>query len=111
MGERGCDPNNKLGKTVFCAAFVCGALLNAISECDAEIGRTIKWVKNELGPAEYHIYQMITRVPSQARESLPPLALPKRYPRPGGLEDGGKIREKLSELSDEVLEIRRRWSE
>src|SRR5262249_31429193 len=51
MGTSGCDPNNKYGKTVFCAAFVCGALLNAISECDAEAGRALKWVKNELGVA------------------------------------------------------------
>src|SRR5215475_50603 len=45
MGARGCNPNNKYGKTVFCATFVCGALLNAISECDAEAGRAMKWVK------------------------------------------------------------------
>jgi hypothetical protein len=111
MGARGCDPDNKRGKTVFCAAFVCGALLHAISECDAEVGRTIKWVKRELGPAEFRIYEMITRVPAHAREPVRPLALPKRYPRPIGLEDGGKIKEKLSGLSDEVLENRRKWSE
>src|SRR5215470_8134239 len=56
MGTQGCDPNNKFGKTVFCSAFVCGALLNAISECDPEAGRALKWVKNELGVAEFHVY-------------------------------------------------------
>ena len=111
MGARGCDPNNKYGKTVFCAAFVCGALLNAISECDAEAGRALKWVKTELGAAEFHIYEMITRVPPQSREPVRPLALPRRYPRPDGLENGGKIKEKLSALAPEVLEIRRRWRE
>jgi hypothetical protein len=111
MGARGCDPNNKYGKTVFCAAFVCGALLNAISECDAETGRALKWVKKELGPAEFRVYEMITRVPANAREPLRPLALPRRYPRPAELEDSGKIRERLSALADEVLEIRRRWRE
>jgi hypothetical protein len=111
MGAQGCDPDNKYGKTVFCAAFVCGALLNAISECDAEAGRALKWVKTELGAAEFHIYEMITRVPPPSREPLRPLALPRRYPRPDGLENGGKIREKLSALASEVLEIRRRWRE
>jgi hypothetical protein len=111
MGARGCDPNNRYGKTVFCATFVCGALLNAISECDAEAGRALKWVKTELGAAEFRIYEMITRVPAQSREPVRPLALPRRYPRPDGLENGEKIKEKLSALAPEVLEIRRRWRE
>lgn len=111
MGASGCDPNNKHGKTVFCAAFVCGALLNAISECDAEAGRALKWVKKEVGAAEFRVYEMITRVPANAREPVRPLALPRRYPRPIGLEYGERIRENLSALADEVLEIRRRWRE
>lgn len=109
MGAAGCDPNNKLGKTVFCAAFVCSALLNAISECDPEIGRTLKWIKRKLGSAEFHIYEMITRVPAEAREPVRPLALPKLYPRLTGLNNGGAIKEKLAALTEEVLEIRRRW--
>src|SRR5215813_10034266 len=109
MGTQGCDPNNKYGKTVFCAAFVCGALLNAISECDAEAGRALKWVKNELGVTEFRVYEMITRVPAKAREPVRPLTLPRRYPHPAGLEDGAKVREKLNKLAPEVLEIRRRW--
>jgi hypothetical protein len=113
MGAKGCDPNNKYGKTVFCATFVCGALLNAISECDAEAGRALRWAKKELGVAEFRIYEMITRVPAEAREPIRPLTLPRRYPRPEGLptglEDGDKINEKLSALANEVLEIRRRW--
>jgi hypothetical protein len=111
MGTQGCDPNNKYGKTVFCAAFVCGALLNAISECDAEAARALKWVKKELGVAEFRIYEMITRVPSPSREPVRPLALPRRYPRPDELENGGKIKERLNALATEVLEIRRRWRE
>ena len=109
MGTQGCDPNNKYGKTVFCSAFVCGALLNAISECDAEAGRALKWVKTELGAAEFHIYEMITRVPPPSREPVRPLALPRRYPRHSAIENGAKIKEKLSALAPEVLEIRRRW--
>lgn len=111
MGAQGCDPNNKYGKTIFCAAFVCGALLNAVSECDAEAGRALKWVKTELGAPEFHIYEMITRVPAQSREPARPLALPRRYPRPEALEDGANIKEKLGALAPEVLEIRRRWRE
>lgn len=111
MGAAGCDPNNKRGKTVFCAAFVCSALLNAIAECDPEIGRTLRWAKRELGPVEFHIYEMITRVPTEAREPIRPLTLPKRYPRPEGLRMGGKIREKLAVLTDEVLALRRQWHE
>jgi hypothetical protein len=110
MGARGCDPANKYGKTIFCAAFVCGALLNAITECDAETGRELKRIKNELGPAEFRVYEMITRVPAKAGEPVRPLALPKAYPRPASL-DGDRIRAGLSELADEVLEIRRRWRE
>ena len=111
MGARGCDPNNRYGKTVFCAAFVCGALLNAVSECDAEAGRALKWVKTELGAAEFRIYEMITRVPAQSRDPVGLLALPRRYPQTAGLENGGKIKDKLSALAPEVLEIRRRWRE
>jgi hypothetical protein len=109
MGAQGCDPKNKYGKTVFCAAFVCGALLNAISECDAEAGRELKWVKTELGAAEFHIYEMITRVPPPSREPVRPLALPRHYPRPSAIENGAKIKEKLSALAPEILEIRRQW--
>src|SRR5499426_480882 len=109
MGAQGCDPNDRYGKTVFCAAFVCGALLNAISECDAEAGRALKWVKTELGASEFHIYEMITRVPALSREPVRPLALPRRYRQPAGLENGGMIKEELSALAPEVLEIRRRW--
>jgi hypothetical protein len=111
MGANGCDPNDGYGKTVFCAAFVCGALLNAVSECDAEAGRALKWVKTELGAPEFRVYEMITRVPAEAREPVRPLALPRRYPQPVGLENGGKIKEKLDALASEVLEIRRRWRE
>lgn len=111
MGAAGCDPTNKRGKTVFCAAFVCSALLNAISECDADVGRALRWVKRELGSAEFHIYEMITRVPSQAREPVRPLTLPGRYPRPPGIEDGGKISDKLAALANDVLALRRQWQE
>ncbi len=109
IGSQGCDPNNKFGKTVFCAAFICSALLNAVSECDPEIGRILRWVKRDLGPAEFRIYQMITRVPATAREPVRQLALPRRYPHLVGLEDGTKIKAQLSELADEVLQLRRQW--
>lgn len=110
MGTAGCDPNNKFGKTVFCTTFVCSALLNAISECDPEVGRTLRWVKRELGEAEFHIYEMITRVPAEAREPVRPLILPRRYPALPNL-NGEAIKEKLLALTEEVLEIRRRWHE
>lgn len=109
IGAAGCDPNNKYGKTVFCTTFVCSALLNAISECDPELGRTLKWIKRELGVAEFHIYEMITRVPAEAREPVRPLALPQRYPQLVDL-NGEAIKEKLAALTNEVLEIRRLWS-
>jgi hypothetical protein len=111
MGASGCDPNNEYGKTVFCASFVCGALLNAISECDAEAARALKWVKTEIGKAEFHIFEIITRVPSPSREPVRPLALPRLYPQPTALENGYKIKDKLEALAHEVLEIRRQWRE
>lgn len=110
MGEAGCDPNNKFGKTVFCATFVCSALLNAIAECDAELARTLRWLKTEIGAAEFPIYEMITRVPAEAREQSRPLALPRRYPKPPDL-NGDAIKEKLLALTEEVLELRRIWRE
>lgn len=109
MGAAGCDPANKYGKTVFCAAFLCGALLNAIAECDADLARTLRWIKTELGPAEFRVYQMITRVPKSAREEVRPLTLPARYPHLAGLTNGEKLRENLLALTAEILEIRRRW--
>jgi hypothetical protein len=114
MGPAGCDQNNKYGKTVFCGAFICSALLNAISECSQDTGRALKWVKTEVGSAEFPIYEMITRIPRQEREPVRPLVLPRRYPlpvgwSPTGLADGAEIKEKLSALAPEVLEIRRRW--
>ncbi len=111
MGAAGCNPNNTRGKTVFCAAFVCSALLNAIAECDPEVGRALRWVKRELGQAEFHIYEMITRVPAEAREPVRPLTLPNRYPRPERLGNGGEIRDRLAALTDEVLALRRQWHE
>jgi hypothetical protein len=111
MGTQGCDPTNRYGKPLFCATFVCGALLNAISECDPEIGRVMRWMKSEVGPVEFRIYEMITRVPAEVREGIRPLALPIHYPAPSKLEDGAEINRKLSALADEVLEIRRRWHE
>jgi hypothetical protein len=108
MGAAGCDSDNRYGKTVFCAAFLCSALLNAVSECDADIGRELRRIKRDYGPAEFHLYEMITRVPSESREPARPLRLPERYPAPAGL-DGERIRDQLLALSDEILEIRRRW--
>ncbi len=110
MGVAGCDPKNKFGKTVFCATFICSALLHAIAECDAETARTLKWIKRELGAAEFPIYEMITRVPAEAREPVRPLALPCRYPKPPDL-NGEAIKEKLLALTEEVLELRRIWRE
>jgi len=69
----------------------------------------LKWIKRELGPAEFRIYEMITRVPSYMRDPVRPIVLPKRYPRPSGLENGEKIKERLASLAEEVLEIRRLW--
>jgi hypothetical protein len=71
----------------------------------------LKWVKTEFGAAEFHIYELITRVPAPSRDPVRPLALPRRYPRPNALENGDRIKEKLDALAPEVLEIRRRWRE
>jgi hypothetical protein len=86
-------------------------LRNAISECEAQAGRVLQWVKQEIGPGEFRVYEMFTRVPAAVREPVRPLALPPRYPELTGLGEGGLIKEKLLALADEVLEIRRRWRE
>lgn len=97
-------------KNVFCTSFVCSALLNAISECDPATGRLLRWVKGKAGAAEFRIYEMVTRVPSVDREHARPLLLPNRYPGPLALI-GEPIRDSLLALTEEVLEIRRRWRE
>jgi hypothetical protein len=104
LGAGGC-----LKKNVFCTSFICSALLNALSECDAETGRLLKWMKWNPGSAEFRIYEMVTRVPPEDREQTRPLALPVLYPGPLKLS-GAAIRERLLALADEVLEIRRRWN-
>ena len=109
MGAAGCDPDNRRGKTVFCAAFLCSALLNAISECDPDLGRKLRWIKRDLGAAEFPVYEMITRVPAAHRDPLRPLALPARYPALGDLH-AEALRDPLLRLADEILEIRRQWS-
>jgi hypothetical protein len=109
MGRNGCDPDNRYGKTLFCAAFICSALLNAIAEIDPETGRTLRWIKGQIGPTEYHIYEMITRVPAAAREPERPIRLPATYPIPPLDGRGELIRESLISMSDEILEIRRNW--
>ncbi len=103
LGAHGC-----LKKNVFCTSFICSALLNAISECDAETGRLLKWVKLNPGSTEFRIYEMVTRVPAIDREPARPLVVPDRYPGPLDLS-GEQINQKLLALVEEVLEIRRRW--
>ena len=109
MGSHGCDPHNRYGKTVFCAAFICSALLNAISEVDPECGRILRWVKEQLGPAEFHLYEMITRVPAAHREPERPLLLPTAYPLPPLTGHAAKLREGLRPLIGEILAVRRLW--
>lgn len=109
MGPRGCDPANRHGKTVFCAAFICSALLNSISEVDPECGRILRWVREQLGPAEFHIYEMITRVPVAHREPERPLELPDLYPVPPLSGHAERLREGLMPLVEEILEIKRYW--
>ena len=95
------------GKTLYCATFLCSALLNAISECDAELGRLLKWLKSEVGVTEWHVYEMFTRVPAAHREPGQPLALPERYPFLPEL-DRAALQKRLTTLADEVLALRRR---
>lgn len=103
LGAEGC-----LKKNVFCTGFVCSALLNAIAECDAETGRRLKWIKTQVGAAEFRLYEMVTRVPAVDREAVRPLTLPAAYPGPLPL-DGATVRDELLAVTGEVLEIRRRW--
>ena len=94
------------GKTLYCATFLCSALLNAISECDAELGRLLKWLKQEVGVTEWRVYEMFTRIPAAHRELGQPLALPERYPFLPEL-DGAALQKHLIALADEVLALRR----
>ena len=94
------------GKTLYCATFLCSALLNAISECDADLGRLLKWLKSEVGVTEWRVYEMFTRVPAAHREPVRPLILPQRYPHLPEI-DGAALQKRLMALADEVLAIRR----
>lgn len=106
LSEHGCTRKN-----LWCSAFVCGALINAIAECDSESARTLRWVRREIGPTEFRVYEMMTRVPARFREPERPLTLPVLYPGPLGLKDGRAIRDQLLARSKDVLEIRRIWHE
>ena len=97
-----------LKKNVFCTSFVCSALLNAIAECDPDTGRLLKWVKANPGATEFRIYEMVTRVPAINRERARPLVVPDCYPVPMDLA-GEQIKDNLLALTEEVLEVRRRW--
>lgn len=106
LTERGCG-----GKNLWCAAFVCGALINAIDMCNPESARTLRWARREIGATEFRVYEMMTRVPVRFREPERPLTLPDCYPGPLGLSEGRAIRDKLLAMSKDVLEIRRLWHE
>ncbi len=106
---RALTPTGCANKNLFCATFICGALLGAIAECHPRAARLLTWAKRELGPAEFRVYEMMTRVPPEYREAERPLRLPARYPGPLGLGDGRTIASQLLALADEVLEVRRRW--
>ena len=93
------------GKTLYCATFLCSALLNAISECDTELGRLLKWLKSDVGVTEWRVYEMFTRIPAAHREPERPLTLPERYPTLPDL-NGTALRERLQSLADEVLALR-----
>lgn len=101
----GCDGK----KTLWCAGFVCSALLNAIAECEPEVGRALRWLRQEVGVTEYRLYEMKVRVPSAHREPERVLHLPRRYPFPPNLGDGRALRPRLEQLAEEVLEVRRRF--
>jgi hypothetical protein len=105
---RALGPGGCTGKNLFCATFVCSALLGAIAECDSQAARRLRWAKRQLGEGEFRLYEMMTRVPASARELVRPLALPGSYPGPLGLGDGRGLAPKLAALVDEVLEVRRR---
>jgi hypothetical protein len=111
LGEAGCDPDHPFGKTVFCATFLCGALLQAITECDPALGRSLRYTKTVLGDPEFHLYQLITRVPRAAQNPEIPLQLPRAYPLPEGLTQGPSLRTTLLPLAEEVLALRRLWQE
>lgn len=106
LSDQGCTRKN-----LWCSAFVCSALMNALAQCDPESARTLRWARREIGPAEFRVYEMMTRVPAKFRETERPLTMPARYPGPLALGSGIAIRDSLMAMSKDVLEIRRIWHE
>lgn len=106
LTDQGCRRKN-----LWCSAFVCGALINAIDQCDPQSARTLRWARREIGPTEFRIYEMMTRTPAGFREPERPLVLPRVYPGPLELNDGSVIRDRLLAMSKDVLEVRRLWHE
>ncbi len=106
---RNLSANGCRQKNVFCTGFTCSALLNAISECDAETGRTLKWIRKNAAVTEFRLYECVTRVPAVDRENKRPLTLENQFPKI--TLHGAAINKQLKSLSDEVLEIRRVWSQ
>lgn len=98
-------------KTLWCASFICGALLNAIAECDQETARRLKWLKREVGPAEYRLFEIFSRTPREQRDEVRPIVIEGSLPRRVGLGEAKELRAGLIALMEEVLEVRRAWRE
>jgi hypothetical protein len=96
-------------KTLWCSAFVCSALINAVSELDPEAGRELRWLRREAAPAEYRVFEIVSRAPAERREDIRPLRLPPSYPQPRHIVNGARFRAGLTALAEEVLEVRRTW--
>jgi hypothetical protein len=108
MGRNGCDPDNRYGKTIF-------ARPSSAAPCSTPSRRSTRRPayaaldRGQIGPTEYHIYEMITRVPAAARNRNDQSACPLPIQFHHSMVAGERIRASLISMSDEILEIRRNW--
>jgi len=94
-------------KTVWCGAFVCSAMLGALRECSPETSRMLTLLKDEVGPGEWRLFELVSRTPGDERDEERHVTVSAEFPELSGLGNAEAIRPKLLDLAEEILELRR----
>lgn len=111
----GCCPSSCRRKTaegctqkiVWCGTFLCSALLGALKECSPETAKMFSWLKKEVGPGEWRLFELVSRVPAVEHDAERHIPLSTRYPAVDELNNAVAVRQKLRALTGEILELRR----
>ena len=106
-GCRRLTPAGCSQKILWCGTFICSALLGALWECSPEAARLFTWLRKEVGAGEWHLYELVTRMPASEREAERHVLVSSEFPSVEELGNAAAFKLKLASLTDEILEIRR----